>query len=134
MIKFKEDKLKEELQNAPRILKNIVFDFNKVSLLFEIDITITRILGKIKGDSGVHDDYRAVDIRDEHKGIYVYNMDQRRALFHFVNGKYPRTDNYLTCIWHQFKNKDGTLDPGHFHIQIPYAWKFTDSIKGLTFK
>lgn len=126
MILFKEPKLNQELKDAPRMLRLIIFDFEKIAKEFNIDITITRILGRIAGDSGVHADHRAVDIRDEYIEKHTYNMDQRLAIFHYINAKYPRDDSYLTCKWHSFKKA-----PYHFHIQIPYKWMFINNLNEM---
>lgn len=85
---------------------------------------VTRVLGRIDGDSGVHAAHRAVDFRDEvrHPGqdpddkndsTYLYNEDHRNYLLAYLNHLYSRKDGRKTVLWHSFNNA-----PFHFHIQI----------------
>jgi len=124
MILFKRDKYRLEFKKSPIILRQMVFDFDLLASKMGIDLTITRVKEKVKGESGVHNDNRAIDIRDEFKGKSTYNMDQRLAIFHFLNAVYPRNDSYLSCIIHDFNS-----GPTHWHLQIPYKWYKLESLK-----
>lgn len=109
---FKYTHTEEEFINAPKVLQQLICDVDKYSREnFGKDIVITRILGKIKGDSGVHTTYRAFDSRDEHNGEFMYTEDERKEIVNWVNTKYKRIDGYKTCLWHG-KTK-------HFHFQLP---------------
>lgn len=99
----------------PLSLKIIVLDFAKASQkLFNITPTITRILEKVEGSSGVHEDFRAVDIRDEYKGSFTYQKWMTNFLINYINKKYPRLDAFKVLIHHSFSK-----GPYHFHFQVP---------------
>lgn len=113
-MEFKEPHLKDEFRCCPILLRIIVEDAREYSLTqFGKDFTITRILGRIKGDSGVHGDYRAVDVRDEHMGVRVFTDREVDELLGYVNRKYARRDTFKTLIHHSFNG-----GPRHFHFQI----------------
>lgn len=112
-MKLKDPSLESEWASAPVFLKEIMIDFDRISRRLGIDPVITRILQRIGGSSGVHEDGRALDVRDEYQGKHTYNQTQRDALVNYINARYPRNDGYLTCIHHGFQG-----GPEHFHIQI----------------
>lgn len=114
-MNFKYPVIEKEYLNAPQPLKALICDISRFSEeTFGITITITRILGKIKGDSGVHAQYRAVDIRDEHQGVFTYTKKQSKLMADWINEKYKRLDGYPTCYHHSFKGA-----PAHYHCQLP---------------
>jgi hypothetical protein len=111
---FKEPRIYQEYLAAPEVLKWIIDDFIIHSTIFGVKAICTRILGKIDGDSGVHDDYRAADFRQNHGGKILYSVDQELAIVKFINERYPRTDGKLACLCHSFNG-----GPKHFHLQLP---------------
>lgn len=112
-MKFKENHMREQFEKIPVFLREIAFDFSRISRKLGIDPVITRILDPVSGESGVHTDGRAIDFRDEFNGKFTYTVDQRLALIHYINARYPRKDGKQTIIWHSFGG-----GPHHFHIQI----------------
>jgi hypothetical protein len=119
-MQFKETKLVNQFAKTPTLLKRILGDADRLAKEFGKEITLTRILGKIEGDSEVHRDYRAADARDEHGGQRVFTLDERLAIIHYINARYPRTDisktsgkPLQTCYYHSFKG-----GPEHFHFQV----------------
>lgn len=114
MIRFKAPSLKNEFDESPLLLQIIVKDLALFAYEnFQIPITITRVLEKIEGATGVHQDHRAVDIRDEHAGQHTFTEDQIKELLAYINNKYYRNDGKPTAIHHSF---DG--GPFHIHVQI----------------
>lgn len=112
---FKKEYLKTEFDNAPTQLQTIICDAEKFSRdTFGKSIVITRILGSIPNDSGVHSQYRAVDLRNVYKGVPLYTESQATLFKDWLNEKYKRLDGYKTCLYHGFNG-----GPKHLHIQIP---------------
>ena len=114
VLKLKRLHLRQQLETAPALLKLILEDFEFISRKFGIEPTLTRLTDSYKGESGVHADGRAADIRDEYMDKNTYNDTQRDAILHYINARYPRSDNKMTIIHHSFSG-----GPEHFHIQIP---------------
>jgi hypothetical protein len=115
-MKFKTSREKMEFDNAPYVLQQMAIDVDRfVTENFRKEITITRILRKIgNGESGVHQLYRAFDVRNEHPiGNFLFTEDQVNLIVQYFNTKYKRTDGYDICVHH-----DGTAM--HFHFQIPH--------------
>lgn len=113
-IDYKKSKYARELALSPTMLRKITLDFaRKVQEKWKYPVIITRIKGKIEGDSGVHAAYRAVDIRDEHNGTRIFNDDQVTHMLNYINKKYSRTDGKKTLMHHNLNN-----GPEHFHLQI----------------
>jgi len=111
---FKEEKLQAELHSRHTLLQQMAADFESLSRSFGIEPVVTRILERVVGSSGVHEDGRGIDFRDEHpKGVFLYTSDQVRFLLSKINAKYRRTDNFLTLIHHSFS---GGMT--HFHLQL----------------
>lgn len=108
-IEYKHDYLEHELNKVHPELKNVLRAFQSISLDFEKVPVITSIF---REDSGVHKAGRAIDIRDQHGGSFVYTEEERLALVNYINAVYTRSDNKKTCLWH---------DAGtgfHFHLQV----------------
>lgn len=113
-MKFKEDRIEIEFERAPLMLQLVMEDFDKISKIHcGQEAIVTRILGKIDGDSGVHADHRAADFRDEFEGGRLYTEEQVKFLVQYMNSMYQRNDGKLTMIHHSFNG-----GPLHFHVQI----------------
>lgn len=116
-MKFKGKQVQKEFEEAPRKLKEIAFAFEKLSQMFGIDPLVTRVKEKIEGSSGVHEDGRALDFRDEYAGTFTYTQEQREVIMRFLELMYPRTDAKKLIIWHSFNG-----GPRHFHLQVMHEW------------
>ena len=113
-MKFKEPELEDQFKKAPLFLQRMAFDFDEESKrAFGIEGVVTRITARIEGSSGVHEDGRAIDFRNEHGGMNLYTPDQRDYMVNYMNALYPRNDEKPTCYHHSFNN-----GPAHFHIQL----------------
>ena len=91
-LKFKDDDLRDELYEAPILLREIACDFARLCNELGYVPTITRIRGRVDGSSGVHESNRAIDFRGEFYGRHTMPQDIREALLKFVNAKYKRMD------------------------------------------
>ena len=113
-MKFKDDDIKNEFEGAPLLLQIMANDFDSYSrAYFQKEPVLTRVLEAIPGDSSVHEDYRAVDIRQEHEGALFYTPDEEKELLNYINKKYYRNDDKPSIICHSFNGS-----PYHFHLQI----------------
>lgn len=113
-MQFKQNSLVEELRYAPLLLKIILRDADQYSQdRFGKELTITRILDPVKGESGVHTDYRGADCRNFFNGRANFSESEVNELCEYINKKYYRNDGFKTVIHHSFN--DG---PEHFHFQI----------------
>lgn len=112
-MKFKSPEMEAELEGAHALLQEIAEEFEKVSLLMKIEPVVTRVRGKVKGESGVHTVGRAIDFRNQHAGTRLYTDKEVEAITVAMNSKYHRNDGKKTCIHHKF---DG--GPAHFHLQV----------------
>ena len=114
-MRFKHDYLAKEFQNISVFLRIMAEDLDKFSQThFQKELTITRIQSdKVKGESGVHTDNRAIDFRDQYMENYLFRPAEREILLKYINEKYQRNDGYKSLIWHSFGN-----GPYHFHLQI----------------
>lgn len=112
-MNFKEPRLSEQFDKMPDLLKEISYEFAFMSYAMGIAPIVTRITDPVEGESGVHLANRAIDFRDEHKGVSLYDKSDVMFLLQYFNGKYARNDNFHTLIWHAFNGM-----PKHFHIQI----------------
>lgn len=114
-MNFKTKSAEAQYGKLPKILRKICEEFDAKSKEMGIHPVITRVADSVPGESGVHRQYRAVDIRDQfNTESFVYTEEQRNSLIEFINTKYARKDKYLTCYYHSFNGA-----PFHFHIQIP---------------
>jgi len=111
---YKHPHLKDELENASVVLQLLAMSFELVSESLGIIPVVTRILEKVSGSSGVHEDYRAIDFRDECDGKFLYEKEDIDYILNEINSKWPRNDGKPTCIHHQFQG-----GPYHFHLQLP---------------
>lgn len=117
-IKFKEESDEQELLQSSMVLQQISTDFALLSHFYGVCPVVTRVWGKIAGDSGVHSDKRAIDFRDEFQGSRLYSDEQVEGILRYLNAKWGRNDGFPTAIHHAFKG-----GPKHFHLQIPTLTK-----------
>jgi hypothetical protein len=111
---FKDPIIEKEYSGCPLLLKIIVGDLEQFSKdKYNIEPVMTRVLEAIPGDSSVHEDYRAVDIRQQHDGSFMYTPEQQQEILDYINTKYKRNDNKPTALCHSFNGS-----PYHFHIQV----------------
>lgn len=125
-MQFKDNQALNEFARAPAALKLLMNSFSDFSLSEGIQPLVTRILAPVEGESGVHQDYRAADFRDEFGGGRLYSQDQVARILSSMNSIFPRTDGKLVLIHHSFVNHEdpGSVpSPAHFHLQIPWEWK-----------
>lgn len=114
-MKFKTEQVEKEWLMIPFPLRIIAEDFaTKSKNEYNIECTVTRILEKVNGSSGVHEDYRGLDFRDQHGGSFLFSEAQRNEMLEYINEKYKRFDGKPSMIWHSFNG--GAF---HFHLQIP---------------
>lgn len=69
-------------------------------------VTVTAVW--YQGGSGVHEAFRAVDVRS-----HELNIQRIRQIEWLVNKRFPRSDGKPTCLYH-----DVGQGP-HFHLQVP---------------
>jgi len=114
-MKFKEAKFEEQLKKTPIFLQNLVRELDLFTrMYFGIEITVTRVSDPLPGESGVHPEGRAVDLRDEHDHKFTFNQEQRDCIVNLINARYPRNDGKKTCIHHRASETSVM----HFHIQL----------------
>ena len=113
-MQFKVPALSKEFKNAPILLKLILLDADRYCMeRFGKELTVTRILEPVSGESGVHQDYRAADCRDVFKGEPRFTENEITELLAYVNKRYARNDGKDTVIHHSFQS-----GPKHFHFQV----------------
>lgn len=112
-VEFKTPQVQAEYENASLILRLLAEDFIRLSNNMGIIPTVTRVLETIPGSSGVHEDSRAIDFRDEHQGRFLYTDEQIKWMLGEINTKWARNDNKPTMIHHSFQGA-----PYHIHLQI----------------
>lgn len=118
-VEFKLPKHRIQYANTPLFLRLILEDAdNFAKSNFGKELVVTRVSDRVEGESGVHGDFRAVDVRDQFKGEFTFTENERKAIVHYINAKYPRKDKYAVCLWHSF---DGGAY--HFHFQVPRDMK-----------
>lgn len=120
-MKFKTESLEDEYISRPRRLREICEKFDELSKKHKITATVTRVLERIDGSSGVHEAGRGVDFRNEviakNGSVFLYDSKTSKTIVDELNTLYPRTDGKKVCIHHSFNG--GAY---HFHIQIPVSW------------
>lgn len=113
-MKFKDPKLIDELHTCSIFLMDMADKFDSFSkMVAGQEAIITRVKERIEGSSGVHEDSRAFDVRDEFEGGRLYTDEQVKRITTYMNDAFPRNDGKPTCIHHSFNN-----GPLHFHVQI----------------
>lgn len=124
-MKFKSNEVKEEFLKTSIFLRQMAEDMDSLSQeLFRKELIITRVKEQIEGDSGVHDDNRAFDVRDEYEGVRSFTEGETALLLDFMNTKYKRNDGKPTCINHSFNG-----GPHHFHVQISAYTKTYEGVE-----
>lgn len=123
-MEFKEPRLIDQFANAPTLLKLAVEELAFIASRFGKTVTVTRVTDAVEGESGVHLDHRAVDIRDEFNGKFLFTEKERLAILHYINARFPRNDGKETVIWHSFGG-----GPHHFHVQVAATTKTHMSVK-----
>lgn len=113
-MKFKSPEVEAEMLKTSLFLREMAQKLDAASLAnASQEIIITRVKEHICGDSGVHEDNRAFDVRDEFEGGRLYDDSQVQKIMTYMNDAYPRNDAKTTCIHHSFQG-----GPFHFHIQL----------------
>lgn len=111
---FKEDKLRDQLAQCSVWLENLAEEMDEFCKInFKKEIVITRVTDPVVGESGVHIDYRAFDVRNQTESGYYFDQSEIEKILAFFNHKYARTDNFRTVIHHSFNG--GMF---HLHCQI----------------
>jgi hypothetical protein len=121
-MRFKENGMKDQLEQGPQKLKEVVLYFSHLSEQCGIEPVVTRVWDAVTGDSGVHEAKRGCDCRDEYtcddgEKKRLYTDEQVSDLVSAMNLAFPRADGRLVCIHHSFQG-----GPMHFHFQIPISW------------
>lgn len=123
-MKFKSPKVEAEYENTSVFLRDMAVNLDTWSQIdYGQEIIITRVKEQICGDSGVHEDNRAFDVRDEFEGGRIYNDDQIKVLLARLNSFYPRNDGKPTAIHHSFQG-----GPLHIHVQLASLTKTYEPI------
>jgi len=113
-MKFKVPRLEKEYNNAPLLLRLICNDIDSYTKeRYNKELVVTRVLEPVTGESGVHQDYRAIDFRNEYCGKKMFKDFESEEIVSRFNDKYRRNDGYNTVIHHSFEG-----GPWHFHVQI----------------
>lgn len=115
-MKFKSEIEEAQFKGVSLILHLILQDLDLLIRGLAKEMMITRVCSSVPGESGVHLDMRAVDIRDEHEGAFIFSPEEVVWILSAINAKWARNDKFDTIIHHKF---DG--GPAHFHIQIPLS-------------
>lgn len=125
-MKFKEERFKQQLINAPYKLQKAAEAFEEISTTLGVEPVVTRVCDAVNftNESGVHGQYRAIDFRAEYAQggenlgyRNLYKPSDIKGIVEEMNRRFPRPDSKLTCIYHKVP---GSLF--HFHIQIPFVW------------
>ena len=69
---FKDPALEIEFRSINCLLQGMALELDAHVLAQDMpELICTRILEPISGSSGVHEDCRAIDFRDEHGGVFL---------------------------------------------------------------
>lgn len=118
-MKFKSPEVEAEFHNTSYLLQDMAEKLDTFSqMVAQQEIIITRVKEHICGDSGVHEDNRAFDVRNEFEGGRLYTDEQIKDLVEKMNTVYPRNDGHPTALHHSFQG-----GPFHLHIQIALSVK-----------
>jgi|ERR1039457_2612052 hypothetical protein len=111
---FKTPEVEEEFEHLTVLLQDIAvhLDLFCTKSGFK-EITVTRVLEHVCGDSGVHEAKRAFDVRNEFDGQRTYTDEQMTSIVDYLNRMYPRNDGFPTALHHSFHG-----GPFHLHVQI----------------
>lgn len=108
-ISFKEPHFRQQLQNAAPRIRSVVNDIAGELHILGDKAIISRVTDKVKGETGVHQTGRAVDISTRQLDLKTI-----KAIVTTMNLRYPRYDGFETVMYH--KAKGGVY---HLHIQVP---------------
>jgi len=115
-LTYKYPGVELEFHNAPALLQHVVLTFVQLSVeMYGINPIMTRVLDPISGESGVHNQYRGADIRNQYMKTFMYTKEQSSTLVNLINQKFKRIDGFKTVLMHSFKS-----NPAHYHFQIPH--------------
>lgn len=117
-MKFKTPREEEQFQSLSLILKLIANDLEVIIDALQKEMTVTRVSDPVSGESGVHLDKRAFDVRDEFGGIRTFSDSEVEIILKSINDKWKRNDGFQTVIHHKFQG-----GPFHLHVQIPVSVK-----------
>lgn len=114
-MKFKSPEIGAEFRQTSMFLRDMAVKLDTYSqVTIGQEIIITRVKEKVEGSSGVHEDNRAFDVRNEYDdGKFLYTDEEIKRIVHHMNDLYPRNDGKVTCIHHSFNG-----GPLHFHVQL----------------
>ena len=133
-MQFKKETLKKEWNNAPLTLKVVATEIDLyMQSKYKKEMVVTRILGRLSGDSGIHAMGLALDARVQYwdtptgKWEKLFTDKEAREIESHFNKKYPRTDGYNVILYHN----DGVSTAPHFHIQ---AAPLTIAMRTETYK
>ena len=117
-MKFKEPKLEQELKKSSILLRLAAQEFEKLSLIYMIEPVVTRVWDKVEGATGIHQDKRAIDFRNQYGDVRLYTDMQVKHILELMNEAWKRNDGFPTLIHHSFNH-----GPYHFHLQIAESVK-----------
>lgn len=119
---FKTESAHEQYPKLPPLLRHMMDELSEMCSTWNIEPFCTRVADPVTGDSGVHEVYRAIDIRDQFDGEHVFTEDQIGQVVSYFNDKYRRTDGKPTCLYHSFQG-----GPYHLHFQqAPALSRYVD--------
>jgi hypothetical protein len=129
-MRFKAAHMLKQYELLPEKLQEICEVFFSISKDNGVSAVVTRVSDPVKGESGVHQDHRAVDFRNYYFDGKVtrclYSVELVEEILDLINNQYKRDDGYATIIHHSFNGGEY-----HFHIQIPRAWMTDEDRKRL---
>lgn len=111
-MKYKEAKLKTQIQKANSLLRRAISDFEYYSYLYAgVEPVVTRVTDSVDHEeTNVHSLGLAIDFRNEYGKEKLYTDRQANKICKEINNLYPRNDGLKTLIVHG--------KPQHFHLQI----------------
>lgn len=110
---FKDPTVEDQFKRCCPMLKLICYEFERKSLEFGKTPVMTRLVGMIDGDSGVHSSGRAADFRDEFQDSFMYTTEERAQIIWHILSLFPRTDEHQSIKHHSHNH-----GPFHFHVQV----------------
>lgn len=121
-MRFKSPQMESQLEDCPIKLQELAAWVDGYCLKnFDKEIVITRVSDAFAGESGVHPDKRAFDVRDEwfngRETHFYFSEEEALEVEEATNAAFPRDDDHKTCIYHSFNG-----GPWHLHFQIPAKW------------
>lgn len=122
-MRFKEPHMVTQFQELPATLQEMARFFELLAAGMGVMAMVTRVSDWVEGESGVHRDNRALDMRDEFCGpgnqlIRLFTDEQVAWIIRQIEARYPRHDGKPTIMHHAFGG-----GPRHFHLQVPRGSK-----------